>query len=123
MKYYAMDIGLRNARLNFRQQERSHIMENIIFNELISRGYSVDVGVVQVSTTINGVQKKNNLEIDFIVNQGFNKIYIQSAFSIDDPEKKNQETKSLLNSGDFFKRLLLWVETRNDTGMKMELQL
>ena len=118
-----MDIGLRNARLNFRQQERSHIMENIIFNELISRGYSVDVGIVQVSTTINGVQKKNNLEIDFIVNQGFNKIYIQSAFSIDDPEKKNQETKSLLNSGDFFKRLLLWVETRNDTGMKMELQL
>lgn len=107
LKYYAVDIGLRNARLNFRQQERSHIMENIIFNELISRGYSVDVGVVQVSTTINGVQKKSNLEIDFIVNQGFNKIYIQSAFSIDDPEKKNQETKSLLNSGDFFKKIVV----------------
>lgn len=107
MKYYAVDIGLRNARLNFRQQERSHIMENIIYNELISRGYSVDVGVVQVSSTENGVQKKNNLEIDFIINQGFNKIYIQSAFSIDDPEKKNQEIKSLLHSGDFFKRIVV----------------
>lgn len=107
MKYYAVDIGLRNARLNFRQQERSHIMENIIYNELISRGYSVDVGVVQVSSTENGVQKKNNLEIDFIINQGFNKIYIQSAFSIDDPEKKNQEIKSLLHSGDFFKKIVV----------------
>lgn len=107
LKYYAVDIGLRNARLNFRQQERSHIMENIIFNELVSRGYSVDVGVVQVSSVKNGVQKRSNLEIDFIVNQGFNKIYIQSAFSIDDPDKKVQETKSLLNSGDFFKKIVV----------------
>lgn len=86
-KYYVNDIGLRNARLNFRQQERTHIMENIIFNELLCRGYSVDVGVVQVSSTENGVQKKSNLEIDFIVNRGFNKIYIQSVFSVDDAEK------------------------------------
>lgn len=107
VKYYAVDIGLRNARLNFRQQERSHIMENIIFNELVSRGYSVDVGVVQVSSVENGIQKKSNYEIDFIVNQGFNKIYIQSAFSIDDPDKKSQETKSLLNSGDFFKKIVV----------------
>ena len=110
LKYYAVDIGLRNARLNFRQQERSHIMENIIYNELVSRGYSVDVGVVQVSSMENGAQKKTNLEIDFIVNKGFNKVYIQSAFSIDDPEKKSQETKSLLNSGDFFKKIVV----RND---------
>lgn len=106
-KYYVSDIGLRNARLNFRQQERTHIMENIIFNELVSRGYSVDVGVVQVSSTENGVQKKSNLEIDFIVNQGFNKIYIQSAFSIDDDGKKIQEIRPLLNSGDFFKKIVI----------------
>lgn len=106
-KYYASDIGLRNARLNFRQQERTHIMENIIYNELIARGYSVDVGVVQVSSTENGVQKKTNLEIDFIVNQGFNKVYIQSAFSIDDAEKKKQEIRPLLNSGDFFKKIVV----------------
>lgn len=107
LKYYAIDIGLRNARLNFRQQERSHIMENIIFNELIARGYSVDVGVVQVSSTENGVQKKSNLKIDFIVNQGFNKVYIQSAFSLDEPEKMKQETRSLINSGDFFKKIVV----------------
>lgn len=107
LKYYAIDIGLRNARLNFRQQELSHIMENIIFNELIARGYSVDVGVVQVSSTENGVQKKTNLEIDFIVNQGFNKVYIQSAFSLDEPEKMKQETRSLINSGDFFKKIVV----------------
>ena len=106
-KYYAGDIGLRNARLNFRQQERTHIMENIIYNELIARGYSVDVGVVQTSISENGVQKKSNLEIDFIVNQGFNKIYIQSAFSIDEQEKKNQEIRPLLNSGDFFKKIVI----------------
>ena len=106
-KYYVGDIGLRNARLNFRQQERTHIMENIIFNELVSRGYSVDVGVVQVSSTENRVQKKSNLEIDFIVNQGFNKIYIQSAFSIDDNGKKIQEIRPLLNSGDFFKKIVI----------------
>ena len=107
LKYYAGDIGLRNARLNFRQQERSHIMENIIFNELTARGYSVDVGVVQVSSTENGVQKKSNLEIDFIVNQGFNKVYIQSAFNLDEPEKMKQEVRSLINSGDFFKKIVV----------------
>lgn len=106
-KYYAMDIGLRNARLNFRQQERSHIMENIIYNELVSRGYSVDVGVVQVSSTKGGVQKKSNLEIDFVVNKGFRKIYIQSAFSIDSEEKMKQELKPLVKSGDFFKKMVV----------------
>ena len=106
-KYYAADVGLRNARLNFRQQERTHIMENIIFNELVARGYSVDVGVAQVSSTKNGVQTKSNYEIDFVVNMGFNKIYIQSAFSIDDEEKKKQEIRPLINSGDFFKKIVI----------------
>lgn len=106
-KYYAADVGLRNARLNFRQQERTHIMENIIFNELVARGYSVDVGVAQVSSTKNGVQTKSNYEIDFVVNMGFNKIYIQSAFSIDDEEKKKQEIRPLINSGDFFKKIVV----------------
>lgn len=107
LKYYAADVGLRNARLNFRQQERTHIMENIIFNELVARGYSVDVGVAQVSSTKNGVQTKSNYEIDFVVNMGFNKIYIQSAFSIDDEEKKKQEIRPLINSGDFFKKIVI----------------
>jgi len=107
VKYYAVDIGLRKARLNFRQQERSHIMENIIFNELIARGYSVDVGVVQVSSMVDGVQKKSNHEIDFIVNKGFNRVYIQSALNIDDPDKKAQETRSLIKSGDFFKKMVI----------------
>lgn len=106
-KYYAADVGLRNARLNFRQQERTHIMENIIFNELVARGYSVDVGVAQISSTKNGVQTKSNYEIDFVVNMGFNKIYIQSAFSIDDEEKKKQEIRPLMNSGDFFKKIVI----------------
>ena len=106
-KYYASDVGLRNARLNFRQQERTHIMENIIFNELVARGYSVDVGVAQVSSTKNGVQTKSNYEIDFVVNMWFNKIYIQSAFSIDDEEKKKQEIRPLMNSGDFFKKIVV----------------
>lgn len=107
LKYYAVDLGLRNARLNFRQQERSYIMENIIYNELILRGYSVDVGLVQVSYMQNAKQKKSNFEIDFVVNQGFNKIYIQSAFNLDTEEKKNQEIKSLVNSGDFFKKIII----------------
>ena len=106
-KYYAEDMGLRNARLNFRQQERPHIMENIIFNELVSRGYSVDVGVVQVSSMESGTQKKANLEIDFIVNMGFSKVYIQSAFALDNQEMEMQETRPLLNSGDFFKKIVV----------------
>lgn len=106
-KYYAVDIGLRNAKLNFRQNERTHIMENIIYNELILRGYSADVGVVQVSQMKEGKQTKSNLEIDFVVNKGFSKIYIQSAFSLDDEEKRQQEIRPLLHSGDFFKKLVI----------------
>lgn len=106
-KYYAMDVGLRNARLNFRQQERSHLMENIIYNELVRRGYSVDVGIVELSRIIDGKRKMSQYEIDFVVNVGNNKIYIQSALHVDTPEKKAQETFSLKNTGDFFRKIIV----------------
>lgn len=106
-KYYAMDLGLRNARLNFRQQERSHLMENLIYNELIRRGYSVDVGVVEISRIVDGKRTQSQYEIDFVVNVGSDKVYIQSALNIDTPEKKDQETFSLRNSGDFFRKIVV----------------
>lgn len=107
-KYYSMDLGLRNAKLNFRQQEKSHLMENMIYLELIRRGYSVDVGVVEV-TRVNeqGKKQQSQYEIDFIVNTGKEKIYIQSALNVDTEEKKNQETFSLKNSGDFFRKIVI----------------
>lgn len=102
-KYYAMDLGLRNARLNFRQQEHSHLMENMIYNDLIRRGYSVDVGIVELSRVIEGKRKMSQYEIDYVVNVGNDKVYIQSALNVDTPEKKAQETFSLRNTGDFFR--------------------
>ena len=106
-KYYSTDVGLRNARLNFRQQERSHLMENIIYNELIRRGYSVDVGIVEITQTVEGVKHQSQYEIDFVVNMGNNKVYIQSALNVDTPEKKAQETMSLCNTGDFYRRIVV----------------
>lgn len=106
-KYYAMDIGIRNARLNFRQQERSHLMENIIYNDLIRRGYSVDVGIVEISRVINGTRKMSQYEIDFVVNASNSKVYIQSALNVDTIEKKLQETYSLKNTGDFFSKIVV----------------
>ena len=106
-KYYSTDVGLRNARLNFRQQERSHLMENIIYNELIRRGYSVDVGIVEITQTIEGVKHQSQYEIDFVVNLGYNKVYIQSALNVDTPDKKAQETLSLRNTGDFYRRIVI----------------
>ena len=106
-KYYAMDLGLRNARLNFRQQERSHLMENMLYNELIRRGYRVDVGVVEVQRMVNGKRQQAQYEIDFIVNTGFEQIYIQSALNIDTPEKREQETFSLRNTRDSFRKIVL----------------
>ena len=101
-------MGLRNAKLNFRQQERSHLMENIIFNELITRGYAVDVGVVEVVTKgEDGKTTQVQHEIDFVVNTGSQKIYIQSALNVDTDEKKDQETCSLKNSGDFFRKIVV----------------
>ena len=107
VKYYAEDVGLRNARLNFRQTEETHLMENIIFNELKRRGYSVDVGMVQYTEMVDGKKINRQHEIDFIVNIGDKKIYIQSAFSIADEEKRTQEITPLLKSGDFFKKMVV----------------
>lgn len=106
-KYYAMDLGLRNARLNFRQQERSHLMENLIFNELMHRGYSVDVGVVEVERMVDGKRQQVQYEIDFIVNTGKEKVYIQSALNIDTDEKKQQETFSLHHTRDSFRKIVV----------------
>ena len=107
-KYYFEDIGLRNARLNFRQQEENHIMENIIYNELKIRGFNVDVGVVNVyANDKKGKKVLKNYEVDFIATKGNNKYYIQSAFSIDNTEKLKQENNSLLNINDSFKKIII----------------
>lgn len=106
-KYYAVDLGLRNARLNFRQQERSHLVENMLYNELIHRGYRVDIGVVEVEQMKDGKRVKGLYEIDFVVNLGNDKVYIQSALNVSSPEKKAQETFSLHNTGDFFRKIVV----------------
>lgn len=106
-KYYSMDLGLRNAKLNFRQQEKSHLMENMIYLELVRRGYSVDVGVVELTRVKDGKKQQSQYEIDFVVNTGQEKIYIQSALNVDTEEKQNQETFSLKNSGDLFRKIVI----------------
>lgn len=106
-KYYCTDVGLRNARLNFRQQEETHIMENIIYNELLCRGYSVDVGVVDIVERNDNKQSKKQCEIDFVVNVGSKKYYIQSALNVGDPTKMDTELKPLKNTHDFFKKIIV----------------
>ena len=107
-KYYFNDIGLRNARLNFRQNEMSHIMENVIYNELRIRGLNVDVGMVGYNyKKENGKNARKNLEIDFIINLGSNRYYIQSALNVDSVEKREQETASLKRTGDSFKKIVI----------------
>ena len=107
-KYYFSDIGIRNAILNFRQQEPTHIMENLIYNELISRGYSVDVGNVETwSTNASGQRTRANLEIDFVVNNDDERIYVQSAYSMPTREKVAQEQNSLLNIKDGFRKVII----------------
>lgn len=121
-KYYFTDIGLRNSRLNFRQQEENHIMENIIYNELLIRGFNVDVGVVERSERDeNGRTIRKKLEVDFVCNRGNQRYYIQSAFAIPDNDKMQQEQKSLAHIGDSFKKIIvvkdrikLW---RNEEGI------
>ena len=102
-KFYCEDLGLRNARLNYRQYEETHIMENIIYNELIARGYSVDVGVIEVND--NGSRKQ--CEIDFVVNRGMDRYYIQSAYNMSDEYKEKTELRSLLATKDFFKKIVI----------------
>ena len=103
-KYYFSDIGLRNARLNFRQQEENHLIENIIYNELVLRGYNVDVGVVEIRDKNKG---RKQLEVDFICNQGYKRYYVQVALKIDTKEKNEQESRPLNNIGDNFKKIIV----------------
>ena len=116
LKYYFEDVGLRNARLGFRQVEETHLMENIIYNELRSRGYTVDVGVVEKrGTDENGKEYKNQLEIDFVANLGSKRYYIQSAFSMPTEEKRIQEKASLVNVNDSFKKIIVVKDVVNVT--------
>ena len=108
LKYYFEDVGLRNARLGFRQVEEPHIMENIIFNELRFRGFSVDVGVVKTrELNPDGNQQRKQLEIDFVANKGNRKFYLQSALSLLDENKIRQEKASLINVEDSFKKIIV----------------
>lgn len=121
-KYYFTDIGIRNAQLNFRQQEENHIMENIIFNELKIRGYRVDVGVVEITeTNAAGKRTQKGLEIDFIATKGNNKYYIQSAFDMPYEAKERQEKRSLLKTRDSFKKIIVVKDDiklkRDDSGI------
>ncbi len=108
LKYYFTDIGLRNVRLGFRQQEETHIMENIIYNELVTRGFQVDVGVVTVGEkNENNNYVRKQLEVDFVCNLGYERFYIQSALNIDDVAKKAQEERSLLKIDDSFRKVII----------------
>ena len=121
-KYYFEDIGLRNARLNFRQMEENHIMENIIYNELRIRGYRVDVGVIEkFERNADGKIVRKLLEVDFIATKGSEKYYIQSAFALDTPEKQEQEERPLNTIGDSFKKIVIVRDNiklrRNEQGI------
>ena len=107
LKYYFTDIGLRNARLNFRQVEETHIMENIIYNDLLRRGFNVDVGVVEYFPNVEGKTTRVQLEVDFVINRGNLRYYIQSAFAINSEEKKEQERNSLKRIDDSFKKIII----------------
>ena len=108
LKYYFSDIGLRNARLNFRQQEENHIMENIIYNELLYRDYNVDVGIVEYNhKDADGKKVRSQLEIDFVANKGSERLYVQSALNISDEEKRQQEINSLRRVSDSFKKIVV----------------
>ena len=106
-KYFAEDVGLRNARLNFRQTEEDHLMENVIYSELKRRGYDVDVGHLESFSRPHGTTIRSTHEIDFVVNRGYERIYIQSAWMIPDEEKMAQETFSLKHTGDSFKKVVI----------------
>ena len=122
LKYYFEDVGLRNARLGFRQVEETHLMENVIYNELRSRGYSVDVGMVEKrGVNKDGKEYRSQLEIDFVANLGSKRYYIQSAFSMPTEEKRMQEKASLVNINDSFKKIIIVKDivnvTRDEDGI------
>ena len=121
-KYYFEDLGLRNARLNFRQTEQTHLMENLIYNELRLRGYSIDVGQVTLNTrNVRGVSERVNLEVDFVCNKGYDRVYIQSAFALPNLEKQEQEFNSLKHIDDSFQKVVIvggmQPTYRNDNGI------
>lgn len=121
-KYYFTDMGIRNSLINYRQIEKTHIMENIIYTELRRRGFNVDVGVVEKRDTVkDGKREYMQLEIDFIVNKGNERYYIQSAYSIEDNSKRVQETKSLLNVEDSFKKIVIvydhFIKWKDEDGI------
>ena len=121
-KYYFVDIGIRNSLINFRQIEKTHIMENIIYTELRRRGFNVDVGIVEKrKIDENGKKDYKQLEIDFVVNKGSDKYYIQSAYSIEDNNKREQESQSLLNVSDNFKKMVIvydsFIKWQDDNGI------
>ena len=121
-KYYAVDVGLRNAKLNFRQQEVTHIMENVIYNELRMKGFTVDVGLVEVREMRDGKLTYIQYEVDFIASNGTDKYYIQSSFAIDDEEKRQQELNSLLKIDDSFRKIVIVgndiAEYTDDKGIR-----
>lgn len=121
LKYYFSDIGIRNSIINFRQQEEPHIMENVIYLELRKRGFNIDVGSVEYKGKIGGKDFYKQLEVDFIANKGNNKYYIQSAYSLPDTEKRNQEIRPLLKINDSFKKFIItmdYIKTwRDDNGI------
>lgn len=122
LKYYFEDVGLRNARLGFRQVEETHLMENVIYNELRSRGYSVDVGMVEKrGVNKDGKEYRSQLEIDFVANLGSKRYYLQSAFSMPTEEKRIQEKASLVNINDSFKKIIIVKDivnvTRDEDGI------
>lgn len=121
VKYYFTDMGLRNARLNFRQLEETHTMENIIFNELKIRGFNVDIGVVMVNSSKDGNSVRKQYEIDFVCNKGSKRYYIQSAYVIPDQAKMEQEQRSLMMTGDAFKKIIITKDAPaphyNDSGV------
>lgn len=127
-KFYYTDMGLRNARLEFRQLEETHIMENILYNDLIRRGMNVDVGVVEYNTKDSeGKKIRKQLEVDFVVNKGSKRFYIQSALSIADSEKKEQEIESLKRIPDSFSKIVVvgeylkpWQDDNGITYMGIE---
>jgi predicted AAA+ superfamily ATPase len=107
-KFYATDLGLRNTKLNFRQIEENHLMENAIYLELVKRKLNVDVGIVETRKKVNGKENRKQLEVDFIINKSDKRYYIQSAYRVENEEKLNQELASFRNINDTFKKILVW---------------
>jgi predicted AAA+ superfamily ATPase len=128
LKYYFTDIGLRNARLNFRQQEENHIMENILYNELIARDFNIDVGVVEYNhVDENGKKVRTQLEVDFVVNKTDKRYYIQSALTVANEEKRKQETNSLNRIDDSYTKIVVvrdnilpWIDEKGVQYINIE---